>query len=672
MDRDAKVIPSCLLCSSQENYCFNSAADVFGLIEINQRKKGVSRWLSNLVFLDRVTLKKESTIFICEIHYAKEDLVRVTRNNMICSVKLVNEQVVPCFVKLEERALNNRINSFMFLMEDYEKCLNLGKKWMTERLNKKFSLILEPEGIKIKIEDNLLVSLWENATAVDIQFAIDAGYIEVNKRIFFWSRLRGLMKYFEEKGSSMKEVVRSVPQKLPSPKLQTVTLKVTETVQKSPEKIKDDIVTNEIKMESQNILLSKNEDMNFRAQNLHISLNMVDNEPPAFKIFKLPHKQEKLVCLKPKITYEGRSLKNNPNNATPPFLTKTKFDEQNQQKNGDNQSIFVDLDPHTIGLYTSLVTILSRYRPPKWLVVTCSHGVCALEIVLNPSRKPYILKALKANKNLYITAYINGKNVVNNVINKTPGQVSKKELLVFMQSINKVPIKFPQENNPFDPQIKQEKLHLDDLTPGSIPTFDALVDSLSAFSGNDWHPMCINEKNALIFKVDISGLPKFKRYININRNLEINIFNNDRVVELSELIRGPFVWYPLTLNKIHTILALLDETVFEAILRPSKYRSKYHEEGMISVKYGRDNRVMQGTMKKHKCSVCMYESDTLNYVKQHYEIKHTPPDRKCPECGKEMNETQLKIHARFHIKKVSFYKKLFGLVFETDEFSLSY
>lgn len=652
---ETRRAPACLLCSSQDNYCFNSPADVFGLIRINQRKKGVSRWLANLAFLDRSKLQRNSEIFLCEVHYAKDDLIRERRNDRAC-VKLINEQVVPCYVKLEDRALNNRINSFLSLVEDFENCLNLEDGWIAKVLKDKFILMLDPKGVQIKIEDNLMVSLWENEAVLEIKFAIDTGYIECNKRIMFWSRLRGLMKYFEEKTWFSEAADDIVPQALPKGTV-ALTPKVKERekiLNTANESLKKDVLEiQKIKTDSEIILTNTTGDENQPTPTkLKIKLSTVEIEPLAFKIYKLTPKQEKLIDPEPNVNC---LLKTKPPEMKPHFLTKTEQapDILHPVKIGgkDDHANLLNYDPDTIKHFTELVMTLTHNRLPNWLNVAGTHGVCALEITVTPFHKPYILKALKVNKNLYISAYINGQNVVNNLINQTPGQLSKKELLSFINTIDRIPIKFSQNESLLETEIKQEKLHFDDLTYDTISTFDVLVTNLSAFAGNEWYPVCIKEKFALIFKVDISGQPKFKRYICINRNLELTVFNKDRIIEIKELIKGDL--HPLTFKKIHKILALLDETVFEQILRPSKYRLKHLEEGTTSVKSGNDYRVAEGTTKKHKCTVCAYESNIMNYVKQHYEIKHTPPDRKCPECGKEMNATQLKIHARFHIKKVS-------------------
>lgn len=605
--------PVCLLCSSQENYCFNSEADVFALIEINQRKKAVRQWFANCVFLDRTEVKDDSRVFICEVHYAKEDLVRGVQDDGTCVVRLFNEHTVPSYVKLEARALSNRINSFLFLVEDYEKCLNLGRKWKSEVMNDRLVLTLGTKAVRIEIEDNLVVKLEVDGKLVDTKFAIVTGYLEANERILFWSRLRGLMKYYEEK-----EVVKA----LTAPKEIKTSPPVAWRIWRNEMPVK--LTTNSVYQPVKN--------------------------PLTPKILEISPKKEKPDVQEPQMV-KGVScvvkstLKIDKNLV---FPTKIKSDPDVAEEQPETIPVY---DPDVIYSFVYLTQILQGNRRPNWHVIVTLENACALEIVMTLSQTPYILKALKANHELQVSAYINGKNVINHLINKTPGKLSRKEVLSYLQSIDRVPVKFPKSDS-LEPEIKQEKLDFADFLPGCIPTFDILVDNLRAFDQNDWHPVCINETTVLIFKVDIADLPKFKRYIKINRNLEITIFNNGRIISLQELHMVPFVLYPLTLQKIHMILAHLDETVFDKILRPSKYRSRSEDCAAKTNASGIDHRVVPGIKKKHKCSICEYESHTLNYVKQHYEIKHTPPDRKCPECGKEMNATQLKIHARFHIKKV--------------------
>uniref|UniRef100_A0A336LST1 CSON014771 protein n=1 Tax=Culicoides sonorensis TaxID=179676 RepID=A0A336LST1_CULSO len=639
--------PSCFLCSSQKDYCFNSAADEFGLIEV-RNKKQIVQWLTSISFLEGTAkkLKEHSKIYFCEVHYAKEEICRVNFKDGKTRIELYRNKAVPTYVKLEDRARNNRINSFLCLIDDYEKCLNICENWIPKKLDKKFQLLHSLKEIKIEIADNLVLKMWKNDCEIDNKFAIDAGYIEMNQRLLFWSRLRGLMRYFENQiKTEACTKFNTTPKKIDLSNMKTIkvtpeflkTLKRVEMKPKTPLKL---IPLQKMKT----TIIEKASNGEQEKPNLTLT------EKKTLKIPSVdPTAVQKPQELNVKIEKED-STANSPH-------TEDQSDIDSANPNLPS-SMNVNVSDESLEYYSfnMLANYLRRIGDMKlnWHTVLSYQNICILQIVIT-NHRPCILKALKADKNLYVSGYIKGTKVINNLINKTPGKLNKFDFYCFLNSLDQVPVKIKQD--PEIVEVKQEKLDPSAFFQGLIPDFASLLENLKAFHQNDWTPICLDEKIVVIFKVDLHDIPKIKRCITIDRNLKVTIFGaNMNEIPILNLITPWYELNPLTVAKIHQILAKLDETVFERMLRPTQFKLKTSiREGQYKTLIKSEHRVTSGRVKKHKCTMCDYESNTLNYVKQHYEIKHTPPDRQCPECGKQMNATQLKIHARFHIKKVHCY-----------------
>lgn len=187
---------SCILCSKWADFKFNNSdRDCFDLIKISEADTALLEWIN-------LTLKIPTTskLGICEMHFAKEDIIRGVDTQGRFFVELNDETVTPVYVTPDDTILNNTIQDFTELVEEHQNCLNLEPKWQVGGDQHEISFLLEIRSVIIKIKLDLQLTIIEGRNAFNGTSSLLKNHLE-NGKVTYWSRLRAIMKLCEDNSS---------------------------------------------------------------------------------------------------------------------------------------------------------------------------------------------------------------------------------------------------------------------------------------------------------------------------------------------------------------------------------------------------------------------------------------------------------------------------------------
>uniref|UniRef100_A0A336LW07 CSON003661 protein n=1 Tax=Culicoides sonorensis TaxID=179676 RepID=A0A336LW07_CULSO len=184
----------CVICISWPDSKKISENDLFDLIQVTKNDKALVQWLSEYPHIE-VDVESQK-ISICEVHFLKDDIIRSYDETGLPHVNLVNDLVVPTFVKYEECVENNKIGTYTDFLLDYHKCLNTQPNWNIEATEEEVTFMLKNCEVIIRVKSSMMTIVQEGSTTFErgsiLESHLNDGVLE------YWSHLRGLMLFCEE------------------------------------------------------------------------------------------------------------------------------------------------------------------------------------------------------------------------------------------------------------------------------------------------------------------------------------------------------------------------------------------------------------------------------------------------------------------------------------------
>lgn len=154
----------------------------------------MEKWIERFCY--RTITEPDDERFICETHFNRLDILRIGPwNEKPLRVALLTDRnVLPIYFNQVSVRKWNTITDFKDIREHYKRCLS-SYHWDIEVSHKKLVMKCKKNKNSIEVMCSLYVHMYCGGKEVE-SIKIQLHFLEGGK-IKYWTRLRGLMRYFE-------------------------------------------------------------------------------------------------------------------------------------------------------------------------------------------------------------------------------------------------------------------------------------------------------------------------------------------------------------------------------------------------------------------------------------------------------------------------------------------